>query len=459
MKVFEIKQLCFFVVMLLVSSLWAKDEEFDLPFIQKQFCQYSEITQKYCADNSEPAWVAGSVNLKITDDSLVVFTHEQKKYSFRYNRLKKDSNSDGESIVVLTGQSKKGNKYMLVLGSDYFNLINTKKWALYFLMESKSKKKNNLKNMDFGKITYSTASLVACEYNKETEKYEDNCSFDNFKEVFPFEIRTRMRRDNLYLAIDTLPEINITQAEESETKKGVKVKIFSGVDEEGEDVHVILAPTYFNFVSKGVKLVFSEEKLPDDLVKPRIYTGSSVAVADDILVTNAHVTEKMSSLTIYQDGKVVKTDSIDLIGEMPKEVLDFAVIKVYGAKLNACPIATKEPGLGTEILVYGYPKIGIQGNDLKVTKGIVSGKNGFMGNKKMFQMDAAIQPGNSGGPIVSKGKVIGLATSTLVGDDVQNANSGIKASKMVHLLRFFDVEPKSNTSDFSKCTYLLVGED
>jgi S1-C subfamily serine protease len=140
-------------------------------------------------------------------------------------------------------------------------------------------------------------------------------------------------------------------------------------------------------------------------------------------------------------------------------VFDFAVIKVYGAKLNSCPVAVKEPNLGMEIFVYGYPKIGTQGSDLKVTKGIVSGVNGIRGDKTMFQMDAAIQPGNSGGPIVSKGKIIGLTTLKLVGDDYQNVNLGIKSSKLYHLLHFFDVDPKPTTNDFSKCTYLLYGEE
>ena len=127
-----------------------------------------------------------------------------------------------------------------------------------------------------------------------------------------------------------------------------------------------------------------------------------------------------------------------------------------GAKLNACPVSKEEPKLGEDILVYGYPQTDLQGVDLKVTKGIVSGKNGFQGNKAMFQIDAAVQPGNSGGPIVSRKKVIGLATSML--KNSQNVNFGIKASKISNLLDFYNISPKPTTTDFEKCTYMLIGE-
>ena len=63
-------------------------------------------------------------------------------------------------------------------------------------------------------------------------------------------------------------------------------------------------------------------------------------------------------------------------------------LKVNGVKLNACPLSKNEPNLGDNIFVYGYPNIEIQGTDLKMTQGIVSGKNGYNGDKYLFQFDA-----------------------------------------------------------------------
>ncbi len=155
------------------------------------------------------------------------------------------------------------------------------------------------------------------------------------------------------------------------------------------------------------------------------------------------------------DDPIWKSGSLRIT--VTDDILDLSIIRVKGAKLNACPLSTKEPVLGSDILVFGYPQIQYQGADLKVTKGIVSGKNGYRGDKSTFQIDAAVQHGNSGGPIVSGGKIIGLATSILNVEGSQNVNFGIKASKIYHLLKFYNVTPKSTTQDFSLCTYLLTG--
>ena len=51
---------------------------------------------------------------------------------------------------------------------------------------------------------------------------------------------------------------------------------------------------------------------------------------------------------------------------------------------------------------------------MKVTKGIVSALTGMENNFSNIQIDAALQPGNSGGPILDdKGNVIGVAVAKL----------------------------------------------
>ena len=81
--------------------------------------------------------------------------------------------------------------------------------------------------------------------------------------------------------------------------------------------------------------------------------------------------------------------------------------------------------VGDTIYVVGYPQISVQGLEAKVTKGIVSSLSGFKGQSDNFQMDAAIQGGNSGGPVVDeRGNVIGVSVATLRGG--QNVNYAIK---------------------------------
>ena len=89
--------------------------------------------------------------------------------------------------------------------------------------------------------------------------------------------------------------------------------------------------------------------------------------------------------------------------------------------------------VGETIYVVGYPQISVQGLEAKVTKGIVSSLSGFKGQSDNFQMDAAIQGGNSGGPVVDElGNVIGVSVATLRGG--QNVNYAIKMDVVENFL-------------------------
>ena len=90
--------------------------------------------------------------------------------------------------------------------------------------------------------------------------------------------------------------------------------------------------------------------------------------------------------------------------------------------------------VGDTVYVIGFPKISLQGLEAKVTKGIVSSLSGFKGQADNFQMDAAIQPGNSGGPVVNDvGRLVGVSVASLVGG--QNVNYAIKLDTVREFLK------------------------
>ena len=99
--------------------------------------------------------------------------------------------------------------------------------------------------------------------------------------------------------------------------------------------------------------------------------------------------------------------------------------------------------LGEDILVAGFPHGDFYSDGIKVTKGIVSGKKGMGDDRGQFQMDAAVQPGNSGGPIYDEnGNIVGVVISRLnklkvakaIGSLPENVNFGIKASTVRQFL-------------------------
>jgi S1-C subfamily serine protease len=99
--------------------------------------------------------------------------------------------------------------------------------------------------------------------------------------------------------------------------------------------------------------------------------------------------------------------------------------------------------LGEDVLVAGYPYGEIFSNSIKVTKGIVSASRGLGDDTGQFQIDAAVQPGNSGGPIYDgNGNIVGVVVSQLnkikfaeeSGSMPENVNFGIKASTVRQFL-------------------------
>ena len=448
------------IFLLLLFFFLGFSEDFYLNYTQYKSCTYKPGTEKYCQMNDEPVWKSGSIRGNLSKDSvLFVFLNKKTTYRIELNTIKSDYNSDGDEIMVFTGRSGAHN-YMFVAGPGYFNLIKIRQWGVYF-SNSESKRKR-LADSDFGTRKFSIHSMGLCFYSNQTDSYDSNCVYRN-NDPRDYVLKTLYQQNKLYLYVDTLCVLNIYKVENAKNSDSSKVLLYYGKDENNNEALVGIGPDYFNVVfDYALKLSLMRDRLPGDLVtsdpeKKSWTSGSSVAIAPDILITNAHVTQNMSKMDIYLDGENVPNDGYEIVGEFSEDVLDLAIIRVKGAKLNSCALSAKEPVLGSDILVFGYPQIQYQGADLKVTKGIVSGKNGFRGDVSTFQIDAAVQHGNSGGPIVSEGKIIGLTSAVLNVEGTQNVNFGIKASKIYHLLKFHDITPKATTQDFDKCTYLLVG--
>jgi len=145
-------------------------------------------------------------------------------------------------------------------------------------------------------------------------------------------------------------------------------------------------------------------------------SGSGVIIdAKGFIITNNHVVAGEKTLTvIYADGS--KADAT-IVGADP--TIDIALLKVEG-KVPAFAIFGDSNALepGQTAIAIGSPLGDYRGT---VTVGVVSGLNRRVGRQQgLIQTDAAINNGNSGGPLInSLGQVIGI--NTLV---VRNTNEG-----------------------------------
>lgn len=167
------------------------------------------------------------------------------------------------------------------------------------------------------------------------------------------------------------------------------------------------------------------------------------------LITNDHVITGCARVKVASKGKQI--EALVLARDRQN---DLAILKVNEKPKYVFSISKENPYPLQEIIVAGYPFGSLVSSSIKFTKGIVSSASGLGDNYSQIQIDAAIQPGNSGGPIVDdKGNAVAVAVAKLdlkkiykdFGVVPENTNFGIKASAVRNLLEGNSVamnEPK-----------------
>jgi S1-C subfamily serine protease len=149
--------------------------------------------------------------------------------------------------------------------------------------------------------------------------------------------------------------------------------------------------------------------------------GSGFYVRHDTLITNAHVVENDSYVTLRRmDGS-----SVTARVETKSPALDLAILKVATPSSSQAVIQmASAQGLrpGQEVIVIGSALGTLQNS---VSRGIVSGLR-TAGGATLVQTDAAINPGNSGGPMLNRdGAVIGITTMSYRNSEGLNFGVGI----------------------------------
>ncbi|HMF14434.1 MAG TPA: trypsin-like peptidase domain-containing protein, partial [Gemmataceae bacterium] len=169
----------------------------------------------------------------------------------------------------------------------------------------------------------------------------------------------------------------------------------------------------------SVVRIFSSQRFPS-ILRPWASQQSSVdvfatgtVIEGKRILTNAHLVLYATEVHVQPRRGGAK---VEAKVEMVAPDMDLAILSVKDAKFfekhAALPRAKKLPKTQDSVAVYGFP---VGGNDLSVTKGVVSrieyGRYYQQGLGLIVQVSAAINPGNSGGPAVVGDKMIGLVMS------------------------------------------------
>jgi len=152
------------------------------------------------------------------------------------------------------------------------------------------------------------------------------------------------------------------------------------------------------------------------------------------VLTNAHVVENQVFIEVRRYGKSRKfVAEIEGVGH----VCDLALLKIedpdFAGEVPAIPIADL-PMLGDRVSVLGFP---IGGDRLSITEGIVSRieMSPYAHSQRTLlavQIDAAINSGNSGGPVVKDGELVGIAFEAM--EEAENIGYMIGAPVVKHFL-------------------------
>ena len=164
-------------------------------------------------------------------------------------------------------------------------------------------------------------------------------------------------------------------------------------------------------------------------------SGSGFFINDKgYIASNFHVTD--GCLEVRLGSEVLKIVRNDIVN-------DIAILKSDSSGNSFIKIAEVGAMKGEDVYVLGYPHGKHLSSESKVTKGVVSALQGLGNNYSQMQIDAAIQPGNSGGPVVNeKGELIGVTVATAdyeVMFDMfkslpQNMNFAIKSQMLTNIL-------------------------
>ncbi len=157
-------------------------------------------------------------------------------------------------------------------------------------------------------------------------------------------------------------------------------------------------------------------------------TGTAFYIGDDEFITAAHV------VTGVGDGELaLRNDTEELTARIVGADFktDIAVLSAPGNELSPLSLGSvRGLRIGHALGVVGYPVD--QTESASFVTGVLSRTTDHDTLGTILQTDAAVNPGNSGGPVIDTcGTVLGIAVSKLVGYDIEGISYAITADTLV----------------------------
>ena len=145
------------------------------------------------------------------------------------------------------------------------------------------------------------------------------------------------------------------------------------------------------------------------------------------IISNHHVIDGCDVTKLNYNGREIIAD---VLASDKKN--DLAILKANVSPTRVYPVSKEDAPLLEEVIIAGYPLGKKVSASIKTSKGSITSLSGYGDNFSEFQTDAALNQGNSGGPIINQsGNVIGVAVANYGKKaGVESFNFGIKSSTL-----------------------------
>lgn len=252
------------------------------------------------------------------------------------------------------------------------------------------------------------------------------------------------------------------------SKKGVcKVNFTKAYDEDGNTYSLLDMTTedhrniryigymenYFDLSKYGNKEYSQSDGNYNYFTPDETYTyssGTCFALSNNgYLATCYHLVEGASAIHIKGiNGNFDKKYNAKVVSYDRNN--DLAILKIDDTNFTTLgnvpySISSKTTDVGENCYVLGYPLRAEMGDEIKLTNGLISSKSGFQGDITSYQISAAAQPGNSGGPLFDKnGNLIGIVNAKLT--IAESASYAVKSPYLKTLMAAIDdkIPPTTN---------------
>ena len=174
----------------------------------------------------------------------------------------------------------------------------------------------------------------------------------------------------------------------------------------------------------------------DNEVVPAASGSGFYITSSGYILTNNHVIEGCRKISLIHNGKEFEAN---IIARDTKN--DLAILKSDVRPKRFYRISVEDPKLLDNVIIAGYPLGKRVSAAIKTSKGSITSLAGYGDNYSNFQTDAALNQGNSGGPIINEsGNVVGVAVANYGKQSgVESFNFGIKSSTVKSFVNSNDI--------------------